>query len=72
MANIEKGRNPEVRRSVRRVLSPQDLRNLRMAFSAGTPPEINTSGGPIKLDWEKIAEVGRRGVTPSLPKPYGE
>lgn len=72
MANIEKGSNPETRRRLRRVLTPEALRDLRIAFSAGIRVEVNTSGGPVKLDWEKITEVGKRGVTPSLPKPYGE
>lgn len=72
MTNTEKGRNPEARRKVRPVLTAEALRALRRAFSAGIQMDLNTSGGPVKLDWEQIAEVGKRGVTPSLPKPYGE
>jgi hypothetical protein len=72
MTNTEKGRTPEARRKVRPVLTAEALRDLRIAFSAGIRMDVNTSGGPIKLDWEKITEVGKRGVPSSLPKPYGE
>jgi hypothetical protein len=72
MTNIEKGIISEVsKRKVRHVLWSEALRNLRLAFSAGINMGPNTSGGPLELDWAKIEEVGKRGVTPSMPKPYG-
>jgi hypothetical protein len=73
MTQIENGRSPErANRPVKPSLGPQELRALRIALSAGIHMDVNTSGGPVKLDWEQIAEVGKRGVTSSLPKPYGE
>ncbi len=70
MNNVERNKRTSEKR-FRPSLDQNALRALRIAFSVHSRPEVNTSGGPVEINWDQVDEAAKRPLSASLPKPYG-